>query len=174
VKTVLAPIDFSHASDCVIDSAIALARGLDARLVLLNVIPRTAISGGPVSLTLAAADLVAEAEKDSARRLSRLQRALYDDGVTVHVMQARGDPRQCIIDQAEELHANYVVMAAHGDRAFDPALIGSTTSGVLKHTSCSVVIVPTDGASDTKPPRRVRARTIARTRSATRAELVGV
>jgi universal stress protein A len=142
VKTVLAPIDFSHPSEGVVRSAIALARAVGARLVLLNVTSRMSIAGGRVSLSLAAADLAAEAERDAARRLSRLQRSLCDDGVTAHVLHATGDPRQCIVDHAEQLSANYVVMAAHGNRVFDQSLMGGVASGVLRRASCPVVIVP--------------------------------
>ena len=163
MKTVLAPIDFSHTSERVISSAIKLARAVDARLVLLNVVPRVEVEGCTMSLTLAAADLAAEAEKDVGRRLARLQRSLRDDGVTAHVAHVSGDPRSCILEQAERFSANYVVMAAHGDHAFDRALIGGTTSGVLRRATCSVVIIP----DEEKPVRRP-------TRKMERLELAGV
>src|SRR5688500_4625739 len=64
MKTVLAPIDFSPATEGVVRAAIALARSIDAGLVLLHVIPELRITGGTVSLTLAATDLMAEEVKD--------------------------------------------------------------------------------------------------------------
>jgi universal stress protein A len=163
VKTVLAPIDFSHASERVISSAIKLARAVDARLVLLAVVPRVNVEGRTLSLTLAAADLAVETEKDVARRLTRLQRSLRDDGVTAHVVHVSGDPRSCILEKAEELSANYVIMAAHGDRAFDHAMIGGTASGVLRRATCPVVLIP----EEEKPAQRVA-------RKVERPELAGV
>lgn len=163
MKTVLAPIDFSQTSERVISSAIELARAVDARLVLLAVVPRVKVEGCTLSLTLAAADLAVEAEKDVARRLTRLQRSLRDDGVTAHVVHSSGDPRSCILEKAEELSANYVIMAAHGDCAFDRSMIGSTTSGVLRRATCPVVLIP----EEDKPAQRVA-------RKVERPELVGV
>jgi universal stress protein A len=154
MKTVLAPIDFSPASEAVIRSAIALARSIDARLVLLHVIPERRITGGPVSLTLAATDLMVETTKEAVRRLTRLQRALLAEGVTAHVMHARGEPRQCILDHAQELYATYVVMAAHGDPVFDLAVMGGTVAGVLKRHPCPVVIVPHKAASPMRSASR--------------------
>ncbi|HTO02729.1 MAG TPA: universal stress protein [Opitutus sp.] len=163
MKTVLAPIDFSHTSERVISSAIKLARAVDARLVLLNVIPLVRVEGCTMSLTLAAADLAAETEKDVAKRLTRLQRSLRDDGVTAHVAHVSGDPRSCILEQVEKFSANYVVMAAHGDRAFDRSMIGGTAGGVLRRATCPVVIIP----EAEKPAERF-------TRKVERPELVGV
>ena len=163
MKTVLAPIDFSHTCERVISSAITLARAMNARLVLLTVVPRIDVEGCTLSLTLAAADLAVEAEKDIARRLTRLQRSLRDDGVTAHVAHVSGDPRSCILEQAKQLSANYVVMAAHKDRAFDRAIIGGTASGVLRRATCSVVIIP----NEEKPERRAA-------RKLDRLELAGV
>ena len=163
MKTVLAPIDFSHASERVVSSAIKLARAVDARLVLLTVVPRVNVEGCTLSLTLAAADLAVEAEKDVARRLTRLQRSLRDDGVTAHVVHVSGDPRSCILEKARELSANYVIMAAHGDHVFDRSILGGTTSGVLRRATCPVVLVP----EKEEPARRVPL-------NVERRELVGV
>lgn len=158
MKTVLAPIDLSPTSERVISSAIALARAVDARLVLLTVVPRVNVEGGALSLILAAADLAVEAERDVARRLTRLQRSLRDDGVTAHVVHASGDPRCCILEKAQELSADYVIMAAHGDHAFDRSLIGGTASGVLRRATCPVVLVPEAEESARRTPLKVERR----------------
>lgn len=142
MKTVLAPIDFSRVSERVIEKAIALARATDARLVLLHVVAPIPIIGKNLALTLTGAELTAAAEKDAAKKLTTLQRSLRDGGVTAHAIHASGDPRECIIEQAERLTADYIVIGSHGHTAFYDLLVGSTASGVLKRASCPVVIVP--------------------------------
>ncbi len=124
MKTVLAPIDFSSAGDRVIAEAVALARAIGARLVLLHVVtPR-------------------EAGEAAARRLARIQRGLRDAGITAHAIHTGGDARQDIVAQAERLAASYIVMGSHGRTALYEVLVGGTASGVLRDAACTVVLVP--------------------------------
>ena len=142
MKTVLAPIDFSAVSERVIARAIGLARATDARLVLLHVVSPVHAVGRNLVLTVAGAEYLAAADKSVGQRLAKLQRSLRDDGVTAHVIHVIGDPRECIIEQAERLGADYIVMGSHGHSAFYDLLVGSTASGVLKRAVCPVVLVP--------------------------------
>lgn len=142
MKTVLAPIDFSAVSRRVIDHAIALARETDARLVLLHVVAPIPIARDNLALAVTGAEYTVAAQKDAAKALSALQRSLRDEGVTAHAIHATGDPREAIVEQAERLMADYIVMGSHGHTAFYDLLVGSTATGVLKHAACPVVIVP--------------------------------
>jgi nucleotide-binding universal stress UspA family protein len=142
MKTVLAPIDFSSVSERVIERAIALARATGARLVLLHVVAPWPIIGKNLALTITGAELAAAAEKCAGKKLAELQRSLRDNGVTAHAVHVSGDPRVCIIEQAERLTADYIVIGSHGHTAFYDLLVGSTANGVLKRASCPVIIVP--------------------------------
>lgn len=142
MKTVLAPIDFSAVSRRVIDHAIALARETDARLVLLHVVAPIPNVRDNLALAVTGAEYTVAAQKDAAKALSALQRSLRDEGVTAHAIHAMGDPRETIVEQAERLMADYIVMGSHGHTAFYDLIVGSTATGVLKHAACPVVIVP--------------------------------
>lgn len=149
MKTVLAPIDFSPLSDRVVASAISLARATGARLVLLHVVVPIPIIGKNLALTITGSEMLAAAEKSAAKHLAKLQRSLRGKGVTAHVVHVAGDARECIIEQAERLMADYIVMGSHGHSAFYDLIVGSTASGVLKRAACPVIIVPPDA----KPER---------------------
>lgn len=152
MKTVLAPIDFSPISDRVIVRAIALARAIDARLVLLNVVAPLPLAGEHLARSpLTAEELLAAAEKKAATKLAQLQRTLRDEGVTAHAVHVSGEAVVCILEQAERLAADYIVIGSHGHSAIYDLLVGSTANGVLKGAPCPVVIVPV-GA--TEAPRR--------------------
>lgn len=143
MKTVLAPIDFSPVSERVIARAIALARAVDARLVLLNVAVPLPLMGKTIAQsTVTGAEIKAAAEKKAAKKLAQLQRELRDDGVTAHAVHVSGDPADCILEQAERLAANYIVIGSHGHTAIYDLLVGSTAGSVLKGASCPVVIEP--------------------------------
>lgn len=142
MKTVLAPIDFSDASRPVIDEAISLARSIGGRLVLLNIVPPTVAFPSEFDSTGARAGFLAQAEKHARDELAALQRSLRDEGVTAHVVHQVAQPGPGILDQAERLEADYIVMGSHGHGAFYDLIVGGTASRVLKLAKCPVVIVP--------------------------------
>lgn len=152
MKTVLAPIDFSDVSQRVIAEAIALARAIGGRLVLLHVVPPAIAIPSEYDTSGARAAYLARAEKQSREDLAGLQRRLRDDGVTAHVVHQVAQPGAGIIDQAERLEADYIVMGSHGHGAFYELIVGGTTSRVLKKANCAVVVVPA-GAEKKKSPR---------------------
>lgn len=151
MKTILAPIDFSDASDRVLTEAIALARATDGRLVLLHVVQPLPRLGGDAALAESGAEFASLAEGEANRRLAQLQQELRAEGVAAHAVLRSGAAGPTIVQQAERLAADYVVIGSHGHTAFYDLIVGSTTTRVLKDAGCRVVVVP-HGAR----PRRKR------------------
>lgn len=141
MKTILAPIDFSPASQQVVAQAVVLAKLAGARLVLLHVVqpPIMTDSDGGAQMS---ADYAATASESAAKRLSALQKPLRARGVTVTTRHRVGSPGQCILDQAATCQANYIVLGSHGHGAFYDLIMGSTTSRVLKQACCPILVVP--------------------------------
>lgn len=154
MKTVLAPLDFLHQTDAVLAEAVSLAQATEARLVLLHVVPPPAIIGHSLALAMTGAEFVATAEKEAANLLLALQRALRDRGVTAHAVHVTGEPVDNILEQAQRLDANFIVMGSHGHVAFYDLIVGSTASGVLKGAKCPVIIVPPGAARGRVGPSR--------------------
>lgn len=140
--TILAPIDFSSASQHVIRAAIKLASPLEARLVLLHVLPPLSRLGGDAALAESGAEFAVLVETDASRRLAKLQRELASEGVVAHAIHRRGNAGRCIVQQANRLAADYIVIGSHGHSAVYDLIVGSTTTRVLKDAGCRVVIVP--------------------------------
>jgi nucleotide-binding universal stress UspA family protein len=141
MKTILVPIDLSAGSSGVLAPAIALAQGLKSRLVILHVVePLPATdpdSGGRMSAeyTLFASEL-------AASKLLALQRRLAKRSITVETRHVVGTPGHAIVDEAERHRAGLIVIGSHGHGGLYEFVVGSTTSRVLKHAKCPVVIVP--------------------------------
>jgi nucleotide-binding universal stress UspA family protein len=142
MKTVLAPIDFSPISDAVITEAIALARRLAARLVLLHVVQPMPVIPPTFGVEQLGAELPSSASATAARKLRDLQRALLTDSVTAHTIHVVGEPGPRIVEQAERLEADFVVLGSHGHSAFYDLFIGSTANFVLKCAPCPLVLLP--------------------------------
>lgn len=142
MKTILAPVDFSGATDAVMAEATALARALDGRVVLLTVIQPPAITNEYSALMDNLAEIVAAGEKNAAKRLAQLEADLAAAKIPVETVQLNGPPIRVIVEQAKKIGADYIVMGSHGHTALYDLLVGSTTHGVLMRASCPVVITP--------------------------------
>jgi nucleotide-binding universal stress UspA family protein len=146
MKTILSPIDFSDATNQVMEAAGALAQALPAKIVLTHVIrPAVIVSEySPVLEKLALAD-----QNRTLEQLSYWQQELKNDGFTVETSQLYGQPADCIRDEAERLAADYIVLGSHGHGALYDLVVGSTASSLLKQAPCPVLVVPVTGI---KPP----------------------
>jgi universal stress protein A len=151
MKTVLAPIDFSTASDRVIERALLLARSTGARLVLLHIVVPPPLVARRLAQSAGGSELIQDAVEAAAEELRKIQRRLRDRGVTAHAVHATGEARTCIVEQAERLGADYIVIGSHGHTAFYDLLVGSTASAVLKRAACPVVVVPPGTAAWRQP-----------------------
>jgi len=144
VKTILVPIDFSGITDSVVDQASVLARALDGRVVLLNVLQPPVITSeyGPFLENIS--EIILVGEKATAKQLAAVQERLAKLGIETETLQFTGAPVPNILKQAEKFEADYIVMGSHGHTAFYDLLVGSTTHGVLLRAHCPVVIVPAE------------------------------
>jgi nucleotide-binding universal stress UspA family protein len=154
MKTILAPIDFSRVSTAVVQEATSLARAMDGRVVLLAVIQPPAVVTEYAAMVDNAAEIMAAGEKNAARELEKIEEQVRADFVQVESVQVVGAPVANIVDQADQLGADYIVMGSHGHTAFYDLLVGSTTHGVLMRAQCPVVIVP---SAQGKPPGKRKA-----------------
>lgn len=142
MKTILAPVDFSGATDAVVAEATALARALEGRIVLLTVIQPPAITNEYSALMDNLAEIVAAGEKNAAKRLTDLEARLRAEQIPVETVQVNGPPIRVIVEQAKKLEADYIVMGSHGHTALYDLLVGSTTHGVLMRATCPIIITP--------------------------------
>jgi len=142
MKTILAPVAFSRATEAVVEEAANLARAMEGKVVLLTVLQPPAITNEYSALVDNLAEIMAAGEKNAARRLAELESTLKAAQVPAETMQLNGPPIRLIVEQAKDLGAHYIVMGSHGHTALYDLLVGSTTHGVLMRAGCPVVITP--------------------------------
>jgi len=160
MKRILVPIDFSDATPRVIDLARQLAKALDAEIHLVHVrelaagatpstlgyglagMPELApMSGVPVPGFDPMPQPIPESE-DQKSKLARWQKEIAQDGINVTLHQATGGVADEILNQADAISVDLIVMATHGHGAMYKLLVGSATKGVLKHATRPVLLVP--------------------------------
>jgi nucleotide-binding universal stress UspA family protein len=160
MKRILVPIDFSDVTQPVIDLARQLAKALDAEIHLVHVRELTAaatpgtlgyglagmpelapMSGVPVAGFEPMPNPIAESE-DEKSKLACWQKEIAQDDINVTLHQPTGAVAEEILNQADELNADLIVMGTHGHGAMYNLLVGSATKGVLKHSTRPVLLVP--------------------------------
>lgn len=145
----LVPLDTSASAAKVLAQAEALASKLPSSLTLLHVIEPLA-SYVPVG---AAMDVVATAPPDldpaladnAKKRLDDLARPLRSKGLEVACEAVLGLAVDEILDQAKIHGSAYILLGSHGHGALYHLFSGSVVTGVLKHSTCPVIVVPIRG-----------------------------
>lgn len=145
VKTILAPVDFSSATDEVVAEAARLALAVQGRVVLLSIIQPPVITSEYAPYVENMAEITAAGEKSAAKHLAQLQDGLIQQEIPTETVQLNGAPIPHIVEQAKRFAADYIVMGSHGHTALYDLLVGSTTHGVLLRAECPVVIIPAKG-----------------------------
>src|SRR5262245_29986310 len=105
MKTILAPIDFSKVSEAVTNEAAALAKSLDARIVLLTVVQPPVVVTEYAGM-MDVAQLTAAGEKNATRQLDSFAEKLQRKSVPTDKVQVTGAPVANILEQAEKVHAD--------------------------------------------------------------------
>ncbi|SRR6266542_1570906 len=160
MKRILVPIDFSDVTPPVIDLARQLAKALGADIHLVHVKELTAaaapgtlgyglagmpelapMSGVPVPGFEPMPQLVPEDEGQRSK-LAKWQGEISQDGIKVSLHEPTGAVAEEILNQADELNPDLIVMGTHGHGAMYNLLVGSATKGVLKHSTRPVLLVP--------------------------------
>jgi nucleotide-binding universal stress UspA family protein len=140
MRHVLVPLDGSPLAECALPWAVAVAKAFGARLTLLRVLERPAIS----SVTSHHHDAVdwemRRAEAQS--QLGRIDRELKARGVASAVELLEGRPAEQIINRARALPADLVVLSSHGEGGITGWALSSTALMVVARTHGSLLVVP--------------------------------
>ena|SRR5688572_26318102 len=142
MKTVLAPVDFSAATEAVLKAASALARAVHGRVMLVHVTQPPAAQTEYAPLLQDIAEITTTADRRAAKQLAVFEADLSSEFVPADSVHLVGSPIPHIVAQAEKHSADYIVMGSHGHSAFYDLLVGSTTHGVIQKAKCPVVIIP--------------------------------
>ena len=144
---ILVPVDLEHQSSWkkALPTAVDQARVLGGQVWVMTVVPhivggldwRYAIRGEEHgSLKFDIKDLTKQAEE----RLAELAGEHMSDDQLGGVIAKHGTVYEQVVEAAEELEADLIVMAAHRPSLKD-YLLGPNTARVARHANCSVQIV---------------------------------
>ena len=142
MKTFLVPVDFSAVSEEIIDTAVSFARSFEGKVVLLHVIQPPIITSESALPIEAVQETIQAGEKAAAAKLLAYAGMFHSAGLTVETIVRQGPPVYAILEEANKVKADFIIMGSHGHGKLYDLLVGSTASGVIKRASCGVIIMP--------------------------------
>jgi nucleotide-binding universal stress UspA family protein len=137
ITDILVPTDFSACSEHALDYAVQIAERLDAKVHLLSVIgvPSYGVPELGVGITAPMIDNMIADHQRELDQLAGVRKLVAETLVRV------GDARDVILQTAEEIKADLIVMGTHGRRGFSRALLGSVTEMVVRTSPIPVLTV---------------------------------
>ena len=150
--TILIATDGSRGAERAIGHGLDLAQSCGAAVYALSVIDVADLLGVDVFGDRAdfeaavepleeAASRAVEAVEEHARELGE-----HGDDVEVVTVVRQGSPYETILEYADEVDADLIVLGTHGRRGLSRALLGSTTERVVRTADVPVLAVRIDDA----------------------------
>ncbi len=141
-KRILVPTDGSDITKKAVDTAISLAKSVNAKLYTLSVkepFPYSAISEMQPTPPQEFFDAQ---ERIAAARVKEVRETAEGIGLPceAHTVEAL-HPWEAVIEHARRHECDLIVMASHGRRGVTALLLGSETQKVLTHSKVPVLVV---------------------------------
>ena len=143
VDNIIVPTDFSDYSDLALQKALELAEACDAIIYLTHVVPDS-----PDIFALDRFDK--EGQKKIMKDLEKQCKDSFEkqtnkfpqaQQVTIETKVIRGIPSKEILSLQKKMNVDMVVIATHGQSAFEEFLFGNTASKIIRYSKCSVLVV---------------------------------
>lgn len=141
-KNMLVAYDGSPYSEKALEAAMRfLSQDAEVKLHVLNVMDalsnKTTGLYGP-GLT---ATMFSEYEEKSEQLLNQAQDLLVDYEKRCSFYKVKGNPAEEIVDAADELDIDLIIMGSRGLGAVKGLMLGSVSSRVLQQAKCNVLVV---------------------------------
>lgn len=154
-RRILVPLDGSATHETALPMAERLARGWNAALHLVMVVPTAETLSGHkgaagILMPLATRAMLEIAEQDAAAYVGGLGGTLTVAGLAVTSSVGRGDPLTVLLETARTAEADLVVMATHARRAMEGFWVGSLTPKLMQRLGRPMLLVRAEGHDEAR------------------------
>lgn len=136
-ESILAPFDGSEFSKRALNKACLLAKNDDAVVTVLYVMPRYEEMIGFFRTKAIERSMIEEA----TRMLSSAQGLASKHGITIRTEMAEGHADEIIVQTADRLENDLIVIGSYGWKGISKLIMGSTTERVIMNAACPVLAV---------------------------------
>jgi len=135
-KKIVCPTDFSDGSFRALAEASELAVQFGAEVCLVHVIGSIPPTSEP-----AIPEMPVWRHEDIEKELRRVAVPLTSKGIRVQYVVADGDAAEQIVHVAEDVGADLIVIATHGNTGWRHLAFGSVAGKVVRLASCPVMTI---------------------------------
>jgi nucleotide-binding universal stress UspA family protein len=141
-KHILIPTDGSDLSRKAVLYGVRLAKESGAKVTGLTVAePYRVATMDTILISVDEGDYEEQSRVLSEKAMEQVKMAAQAAGVPCETVREVNDqPYRAIIDAAQALQCDLIVMASHGRRGISALLLGSETAKVLTHSSIPVLV----------------------------------
>ncbi len=136
-SNILVPTDGSEYSFFAASHAVYLAKECGAKLYALNVVNAPLAFHAGIHY----AESKAEMETTGEEAVLKIKKLCDENGVECKELIVEGRPLDCILEVADTVKADCIVIGSLGMSMIERALIGSVSESVLRHAKCPVLMV---------------------------------
>jgi nucleotide-binding universal stress UspA family protein len=152
MKKILIALDYDRSAQKIAETGYALAKSMGAEVTLVHVVADAAyystLEYSPVMgyTGFSSPEMVplldlAGLQTASKNFLEQSKTHLGDD--TINTVVTEGDCADAILDTAEEIQADIIVLGTHSRRGLEKILMGSISEKILHHSKVPLFIIPT-------------------------------
>ncbi len=146
VQTIITPVDFSDNANMIARSAGYTAGKFGAELHLIFVVQNFEDYSGffvpPVNLPNLEEELLKSAQQRMDEFVADKKEDFLQAGVAaVHSKVLTGDVSEEILNHAEEISCNLIIMGTHGYKGLERIMFGSVADKVVKNACCPVMTI---------------------------------
>ena len=140
---ILVALDESPMAYAAVEQALSLAQDLKSQVTIMSVIAIDPFVGVDFyKVAPAITDYFMQAEKNAKERLEDIKQSFVRDGIPVDVKLVHGvSPTEGIIQVANEISADLIIMGSHGRTGIQKMMLGSVAKNVLTQSPIPVLVV---------------------------------
>jgi len=159
-QRILVPLDGSRHAAAALQHAETLATLAQARLILVQVLPSTAMLVSETAVATPGMGMPSidpylsssqfesvehSLEHEAAKMLAEVAEPLRARSLQVDTVLLKGAPADAILAYASKEAVDMIVMSTHGRTGFFRLVFGSVAESVLHHAPCPVLLVRVSG-----------------------------
>lgn len=139
---IVLPVDFSDATEKLLDGAVKFAKQSGGKIFLIHV--------APTDIGFAIGDMgfqyFPEVEQNEVKyeleQLNNLEKKINAQGVTSEHLMRQGIAGDVILEYAKDKNAEYIVMGSHGRSNMYDVFVGSLTKELTRRSEIPVLVIP--------------------------------
>ncbi|MDR4499749.1 MAG: universal stress protein [Candidatus Scalindua sp.] len=139
---ILVAVDFSNASQMILEKTRTLALALSAKVYILHVIEQEPDLDDEFGSETLSGQLTREFPQEYKELQEEVDKLRKSD-IDATAILTQGITIETIVQKSKKLAADIIIVGSHGHGGVHHLMFGSVSEGILQRASCPVLVIPT-------------------------------